>query len=70
MTKLKSLIPLPRIREDDDRILYGDAVMQSVRQLKALLESDPEMTVATVAERMAMSKKDTTKMLKLLGRQR
>lgn len=62
---IKTLIPIPRPREEEDRILYSDAVIAELKQLTKLLEK--QLSIEELSARTAMPKRELKKVLKLLG---
>lgn len=47
------------VREDRDRVLMADAVMQELQQFEKLRALDPPITCAQIAERMIWTKRQT-----------
>lgn len=52
------------IREDADRRLMADAVMDELKQFDKLRALDPPITCAEIAHRMIWSRRDTRWLLK------
>lgn len=66
MIKPDYALPMPRIREEQDRVQLGDEVAADLRQLKRLV-ADPELTFEELRHRMSVDKRTLRKLLKILG---
>lgn len=55
------------IDNENDRVLFGDAVIAELRQFEKLRALEPLITCAEIAHRMAWNRRDTRWLLKKMN---
>jgi hypothetical protein len=66
MIKPDYALPMPHLREEADRVKFGDEVAADLRQLKKLVV-DPSLSFDELRHRMSVDKRTLKKLLKILG---